>query len=135
MQTWKEVSRAVATSLCPCRSGVPGRRCFSQDTACRLTPGGGLPLQRHEGGERGGKEGHRGRACSRTEATVSMMRSPTACPLCHAVPHPGGLSSGRWGHGATGRVSPGALSLMDDLVLFMAVALLGGAQRVRRRPR
>ena len=135
MQMWKEPSLAAAASLCPCRSGVPGRGASAKvQHAGRPQVAACLPKDMREG-KREGKEGHRGRACSRTGATVSVMRSPTARPLYHAVPHPGGLSSGRWGHGATGIVSPGALSLMEDLVLFMAVALLGGAQRVWRRPR
>lgn len=56
------------------------------------------------------------------------------CPLpCWAMPR--GSELWEVGRGATGRVSPGTVMLTEDLALFMAVALLGGAQRVRRRPR
>ena len=86
---------------------------------------------------REGKGGKRGTAESLQQDRSHSLRdavthSPGPLP-CWAMPR--GSELWEVGGGATGRVSSGTAMLTEDLALFMAIAVLGGAQRVWRRPR
>lgn len=90
-----------------------------------------MPPQRHEGRETRAEEGTGEGLGSRTELLgFPGTRSPTAHPLPWCAKPPLGV----WESGGGGRIATGesltraVFAGTEDLVLFMAVALLGGAQ-------